>query len=167
MYKIGKSDIEGEGVFADQDISKGTCLGLAHVMKGLELIKITDLGAKHNHSKEPNCRSVKINEKRYLFAIRDLQKGEEITVDYTLQPELEQPKPEWDMQSKETLVLLDHEGKPQSKLHGTELVFSRISSKKILDLAEKAKDGNEDALYKLGEYAYKERMAQRKRDGEA
>lgn len=166
MYRIAKSNIAGEGVFADQDISKGTCLGLAHIMEGSKLKKITDLGAKHNHSMEPNCRSIKISNKRYLFANRDLQEGEEITVDYTKQPELEQPKPEWNMKTKESLVLLDHYGKPQAKLYGTELVFSRNSSRKILELAEKAKDGNEDAIYKLGEYVYKERMAQRKRDGE-
>ena len=70
------------------------------------------------------------------------------------------------MMNKATLVLLDHEGKPQQKLTGTELVFSRVSTKKILDLAKKAKDNNKDSIYKLGKYVYEERMAQRKRDGE-
>lgn len=71
-----------------------------------------------------------------------------------------------DMKAK--LVLLDHNGKPQMPLTGKEIVFSRISTKRILDLAEKVKQSgeSEDAILKLGEYVYKERMAQKKRDNE-
>lgn len=67
---------------------------------------------------------------------------------------------------KATLVLLDHDGKPQMELTGKEIVFSRVSTKRILELAEKAKNGTEDDLLALGKYVYDERMRQKKRDGE-
>lgn len=63
---------------------------------------------------------------------------------------------------KHNMVLLDHKGSPQMRMQGGEVVFSRVSTNKIIDLALKAND--EQSLYELGEYVYKERKAQRKRD---
>ena len=95
MWTVKKSPIEGEGVFLTKDIKRGTCLGLTHVFDDQILTGITELGKKHNHSKSPTVHSVKLGNKRFIFAIRELKSGDEITVDYTRQPELEQPKPEW------------------------------------------------------------------------
>ena len=55
----------------------------------------TELGMYHNHSTKPNSRSVKIGNSRYLITSKDIKTGEEITVDYRQQPELEQPNKNW------------------------------------------------------------------------
>jgi hypothetical protein len=100
-YYIGKSKIHGNGVFASNDLKKGETIGLLH-----KIIKIgsdydfTELGKTHNHKNEPNCHNKKIDNKRYLVASRNIKKGEELTTDYRLQPDLEQPK-EWDKKIKE------------------------------------------------------------------
>ena len=49
------------------------------------------IGNYHNHSETPNAERVLIGNQRFLKPKRKLRKGEEITVDYRLQPELEQP----------------------------------------------------------------------------
>ena len=49
----------------------------------------------HNHSRNPNCHNVLIGNKRHLVASRDINQGEELTTDYTLQPDLEQPQEDW------------------------------------------------------------------------
>ncbi len=61
------------------------------------------------------------------------------------------------------MVLLDHNGQPQMEMQGGEIVFSKKSTKQIIDLASKG--NSEKELHALGEAVYKERMAQRKRDG--
>ncbi len=92
---VKKSPIAGDGVFANKEISAGSCLGVSHVKKEGGKYDITDLGHMHNHSYEPNCENVMSNGTRRLYALRDIAPGEEITVDYTLQPDLEQPQPNW------------------------------------------------------------------------
>lgn len=59
------------------------------------------------------------------------------------------------------MVLLDHKGLPQMHMEGGERIFSRVSTKQIIELASKAND--EESLYKLGEAVYKEIKAQNKR----
>jgi len=54
--------------------------------------------------------------------------------------------------------LLDAKGKVQMHMHGGELIFSRPSTKRIIDLALKATD--EEGLFELGKFIYNERMAQ-------
>lgn len=66
-----------------------------------------------------------------------------------------------DVKNVSKMALLDHKGSPQMFLEGGELVFSRVSTKKIVELAAKA--NSTEGLKKLGEYVYKERMAQRSR----
>jgi len=95
-YYIDKSDIQGQGVFAKKDLKKGEIIGLLHVIKKLGSdYDFTELGRLHNHSDSPTCHNVLINNKRFLVASKDLKKGQELTTDYTLQPDLEQPRPEW------------------------------------------------------------------------
>ena len=102
MYKpliesltIKKSGIDGLGLFADQNIKVGTNLGMSHVSIGSGIIR-TPMGGFINHSNDSNTVKVelKINEmddpllkvatkKWNLVAIRDIKKGEELTVRYT------------------------------------------------------------------------------------
>ncbi len=87
-YKVGKSKIQGEGLFANKQIKENELIGLAHLND-----QPTDVvGKYHNHSENPNAYSVKVKNKRFIYALRDLKPGEEITVDYRQQPELEQPE---------------------------------------------------------------------------
>ena len=90
-YITKQSDIKGagKGLFTKAAFKKGEVIGLAHV-DGQPTIEI---GKNHNHNeKTPTANNVKNGNKRYLVASRDLKPGEEITTNYRLQPELEQPE---------------------------------------------------------------------------
>ena len=84
---VKPSNIQGKGLFANKMINSDEFIGLAHE-NGQPVGKI---GNYHNHSENPNSESILIGNKRYIKAKRPLFKGEEITVDYRQQPELEQP----------------------------------------------------------------------------
>jgi hypothetical protein len=85
--QIKDSEIEGRGVFTQDGFNKGDFIGLAHTNGQPS----TKLGEFHNHSYKPNAESVLLGNDRFLVAKRKLKPNEEITVDYTKQPELEQP----------------------------------------------------------------------------
>ena len=80
--------IEGLGLFATAKIEQGTNLGVSHIPdKDYENGYIrTPLGGFINHSDNPNVvKMEKIGDRRYhLIATRDIDEGEEITVEYTL-----------------------------------------------------------------------------------
>ena len=96
MYKplpesltIKPSDINGLGLFADQDIKKATNLGTTHLKMDDTIIR-TPLGGFINHSNTPNCVKVELllsedsNRKKWnLMTSQDIKKGEEITLRYT------------------------------------------------------------------------------------
>jgi len=91
-YYVGDSNIHNKGVFASRNLCKGEEIGLLHTINELHNdYSFEELGHFHNHSDNPNCHNKLINKKRYLVASKDINKGEELTTDYTLQPDLEQP----------------------------------------------------------------------------
>tara|TARA_R110001592_G_scaffold153234_1_gene381490 strand:+ start:291 stop:614 length:324 start_codon:yes stop_codon:yes gene_type:complete len=93
---INKSNVDGLGLFAVEDITKDTVLGVSHVTNSnFENGYIrTPLGGFVNHSKEPN--SVFFSEQNkfppvaengvcvYLKSLRNISKGEELLVQYSL-----------------------------------------------------------------------------------
>ena len=85
---VDKSNIAGDGLFASQDIKKGEKIGTAHVNGQPTPV----VGKKHNHSEKPNMISKKKGNTRDVHAKRNIRKGEELTTDYRMQPELEQPE---------------------------------------------------------------------------
>ena len=90
-YITKRSSIKGagKGLFTKAAYKKGEVIGLAHVNDQ----PTTEIGRNHNHNEEnPTAYNEKINNKRYLYASRDLKPNEEITTNYRLQPELEQPE---------------------------------------------------------------------------
>jgi hypothetical protein len=92
-YKVGKSKIQGKGVFSKQDLNPGDYIGKAHTINKLYTdYDFTDLGKNHNHSDSPNVQNVLIGNERHFVAIKPIKKGQEITTDYRLQPDLEQPE---------------------------------------------------------------------------
>ena len=97
MYKplpdsltIKQSIINGLGLFADQKIMRGTNFGMSHI-KLKDTITRTPLGGFINHANEPNCAKVELlmkndsfdYKKWNLITLRDIKKGEELTVRYT------------------------------------------------------------------------------------
>ena len=111
FIRVGKSRIAGKGVFAKRKIPKGTriieYLGervpltnlLTEIADGktapVYTFRLTDStvidGARNgnearfiNHSCEPNCEAYSFDERMYIYAMRDIVRGEELTFDYQL-----------------------------------------------------------------------------------
>ena len=80
--QIKMSKIHGEGLFAKEDIDDNTKIGLGWLIVGPELIR-TPLGGFVNHSDEPNTIKIQKDNRYYLYTIRDIKKGEELTLKYT------------------------------------------------------------------------------------
>ena len=90
-YITKQSSIKGagKGLFTNASFKKGELIGLAHV----DDQPASEIGRNHNHNeKNPTANNIKNGNKRYLIASRNLKPGEEITTNYRLQPELEQPE---------------------------------------------------------------------------
>lgn len=91
LFKISKSAIAGQGVFAVQDIDKGTGLGIAFERKDTtgdpdKDIHRTELGAMVNHSESPNLL-LKHDGKIYSYDTKKkVKEGDELTVDYSTFP---------------------------------------------------------------------------------
>jgi len=92
---IKQSGINGLGLFAKEGIAQGANLGMSHVAIGSGIIR-TPMGGFINHSNDANTVKVelrinneddpllKIATKKWnLVALRNIKKGEELTVKYT------------------------------------------------------------------------------------
>ena len=94
MYKplpesltIKQSKVNGLGLFAQEGIGQGTNLGTSHIKINGKIIR-TPLGGFINHANEANVVKVELRDetsmkKWSLVALRDIKKGEELTVRYT------------------------------------------------------------------------------------
>ena len=106
---IEESMIDGQGLFANNDIPAGTDLGISHIeiekdkMAALEMIR-TPLGGFINHEKTvkesngegknvevsgPNCKRIKgrmdgCKIEYSLITRRDIKAGEELTLEYSM-----------------------------------------------------------------------------------
>ena len=93
-YVIGPSSIHGDGVKATKVIHKGGIINKAlHTSNDQPMT--TEFGAHLNHSVTPNGITRKIGDCYYTFALKDIEVGDEITVDYTVNKNLEQPNDGW------------------------------------------------------------------------
>ena len=83
---IQKSNIEGIGLFAIDSISANTSLGISHVyhVDYEDSYIRTPLGGFINHSDNPNCDIIYKVGDLYLETIKDIKKGEELTLKYIL-----------------------------------------------------------------------------------
>lgn len=112
FIRVDRSSIEGTGVFAKQQIPKGTRIveytGERVPME--QLYRVVEAGASRvytlaldqttaidgtrngnearffNHSCAPNCEAYVFDDRAYLYAMRDIASGEELTFDYKLSP---------------------------------------------------------------------------------
>ncbi len=94
MYKplpdsltIKTSKVNGLGLFAQKGIAQGTNLGISHIKIDDKILR-TPLGGFINHANEANAVKVELRDEKYtkkwsLVTLRDIKKGEEITVRYT------------------------------------------------------------------------------------
>jgi len=80
---IKPSSIDGLGLFATQTIPKNIDLGMIHFSYG-ELIIRTPLGGFINHSINPNCKKLDLEDEWHLKTIKEIKKGQELTLKYTL-----------------------------------------------------------------------------------
>ena len=85
---IGDSKIHGQGLVASENIPMGTDLGISHYRKGDDVIR-TPLGGFINHSEDPSATRKQIRIEPYwdkwnVTTIKDIKKGEEITLKYTM-----------------------------------------------------------------------------------
>jgi hypothetical protein len=88
-WYLGASEIEGTGVFAAEDLSKGDNLGLAILPEeqdayGLRFRNLTTLSRYCNHSpaEEANVEIVASGDSFDLHAKRDIEADEELVADY-------------------------------------------------------------------------------------
>jgi|6_EtaG_2_1085325.scaffolds.fasta_scaffold44638_2 hypothetical protein len=95
-WEIKESPISGVGVFVTEDVPAHANLGPAQIKQWAGGYHVTDLGKHHNHSYEPTCYNKLMGNTRYLHTHEDLRAGDEVTIDYTFQPDLEQPEPWWE-----------------------------------------------------------------------
>ena len=86
---IKQSKVNGLGLFAKESIKQGMNLGTTHVKVNGTIIR-TPLGGFINHSNDPNCVKVELQDdetlktkKWTLVTLRDIKEGEEITLRYT------------------------------------------------------------------------------------
>ena len=112
FIRVGRSRIEGTGVFAKRKIPRGTRIVeyigarvpvskfLVAISEGkpasIYAFRLNDsilidgaVGGNEsrfiNHSCEPNCEAYVFDDRAYIYAMRDITRGEELTFDYQLQ----------------------------------------------------------------------------------
>lgn len=106
-WKVGKSKIHGNGVFATQDIALGTDIGVSIPMirdtPRLRMFHRNTFGLLVNDSKTPNAKTVKRGNDWHFVAIKPIQENEEILVDY--QEYLEQVELESFISGKQVSVV--------------------------------------------------------------
>ena len=145
---IGSSNIEGKGLFANRKIKKDSEIGTSHIYEQPTFT----VGNYHNHSSSPNMYSVMDGDIRKLYAIRDIEPGEELTVDYRQQPELGQPE---DFENE----VVEEEYKKGGSTPSDSKLYSQVlkeAKKKFKILPSKFAKAWIDAEYKKrgGYYAY-------------
>jgi hypothetical protein len=94
-FIFGPSKIQGNGVIAVGKITKGTILGTSHRMCTDGKWEMLHPLGNYNHSEDCSAIIIKNPTCKLLKVIKDLNPGDEITVDYRDQPDLEQPGFDW------------------------------------------------------------------------
>jgi len=83
-----------------KNLDENETVGLLHTINSPKDYIFTELGRLHNHSEEPNCHNELINNQRFLVASKPINTGDELTTNYRLQPDLEQPE-DWTINESE------------------------------------------------------------------
>jgi len=90
-FYIGESKIHGNGVISKEYFAPGAFINTA-----LKDMQTTVFGAHLNHSDSPTARTRNEGNGLYnTYAIANIKPEDEITVDYTVNKDLEQPEDGW------------------------------------------------------------------------
>ena len=97
LWVIKKSQIHGEGIISNKSFNPGDLIDLAFIKiyntgDVYKDWRITPFGRHLNHSYNPNAET---NESYETRAIKKIEPGDEIVVDYRIRTELEQPQENW------------------------------------------------------------------------
>jgi SET domain-containing protein len=145
FIRVGRSRIEGTGVFAKRKIPNGTriieYLGrrlpvgtlLSEQIEG-QPVRTYSFGVNEttmidatvggnearfiNHSCEPNCEAYVFNDRVYIYAMRGIARNEELTFDYKLAPAKKSARKQYDQ-----MQFACHCGSPSCR--GTMLAIKR------------------------------------------
>ena len=79
---IKKSNIQGVGVFTEENIHSGKVIGIVIESN----FTVTPFGSKLNHSWSPNVVLKEHNGKYYAVTLTNIPSGKEITMDYRQTP---------------------------------------------------------------------------------
>jgi hypothetical protein len=83
---VKKSSIHHSGIFNINDIKENNIIGLLIYFKFYCIPYKTTIGKFINHSKNNNCKCVKINDIYYIKSIKYIQHHSELTLDYNDTP---------------------------------------------------------------------------------
>ena len=91
-FKVDKSNIDGLGAIADQDIKKGEFIGVAidddtRIESIPQFDTRTILGRYLNHQDSQNAIQKQENDSLNVYANKNIKKGEEITINYNDAPD--------------------------------------------------------------------------------
>ena len=89
----GTSEIHGIGLFTPVDINEDQIIGVSHAF--YEGYWYMTTHGNYNHSENPNCKLVTKYNLNLIGAVKDIKRGEELTVDYRESGYLEQPEKDW------------------------------------------------------------------------
>ena len=92
---VGNSNIHGRGIFTTDELKERDIVGVSHVSYDRVWYQVFPIGIFYNHSIKPNCIIRADGNVNLVVANGDIEKDEELTVDYTKQLHLEQPKEDW------------------------------------------------------------------------
>jgi len=95
-FEIKDSNIHGKGVFATKKMNSGDLINVA-LFKGKDSgFNTTTFGAHINHSSKPNARTRFEGDYYRTYSTKEINPGDEITVDYKVNKTLEQPEDNWE-----------------------------------------------------------------------
>lgn len=96
LFYIADSKIHGKGVFCREWLIPGNILFLAFSNRD-GVLSITELGAKVNHSNNPNTEVFeKTKGEWYLYTLKPIFPGTELTANYSNTPIfIARPKTDW------------------------------------------------------------------------
>ena len=100
LVTFKKSDCHGKGLIANQNIPKGTYIHVTHVWtKKYDTWANVMPNCMYNHSKIKENSEVKTigDNTKILTTLKDIEKGDELFVDFTKSKDLEQPQEGWSL----------------------------------------------------------------------
>lgn len=122
-FEIKTSPIHGVGAFSKDNFKKDDFINTHIYPLTNGYPYVTPFGRNLNHSNNPNAVSKKEEDGCYrVYALTDVNSGDEITLDYTANKDLEQPEPSW----KTEIVKVDP--KTYSDKNKKKTVFLKVDS---------------------------------------